>query len=268
MISLQKYAVYLLTSFFIIFTSCVTNTTNEAVLDFKTYTYNDKIHLFGNENYPSYDLDISISLPKDTVNFPELSKELTQTYFDSLYQPQTHIDNLLFLSAQIFTQGFKNLEDNFKKDSLDVDVSFNWQLISKNEIIYVNEEFVSFMNEFYSYSGGAHGNTERNYFVFDRKEKKLLSVSDFFADPFCDKLKELQIASLKKAGHNLDEFWLENLQCLGNFYILEAGMIFHYNQYEIASYATGPIDVFISFEEIMPLLKHPQKFKPISQISN
>jgi transposase len=104
--------------------------------------------------------------------------------------------------------------------------------------------------------------------TFSDDRKKLLSVSDFFADPFCDKLKELQIASLKKAGHNLDEFWLENLQCLGNFYILEAGMIFHYNQYEIASYATGPIDVFISFEEIMPLLKHPQKFKPISQISN
>jgi hypothetical protein len=52
----------------------------------------------------------------------------------------------------------------------------------------------------------------------------------------------------------MDDLYADGYRCDANFYLSEKGIVFHYDQYEIASYADGPIDVVIPFEDIKPFL--------------
>ena len=55
--------------------------------------------------------------------------------------------------------------------------------------------------------------------------------------------------SLKDAG-----FFTDPVKPTDNFYITGEGIGFFYNQYDIAPYASGSIDVFIPFRELKDVL--------------
>lgn len=254
----------IITSFLFIvfvFSSCSTEKQKAPELTFETHKFSDKIFLFGNENYPSCDLDISLMAPKDSVFYKDLETKMLQIYFDTLYQLNANIDDLLFINAQAFIDEFNKQEEFLMQDTMDMGASFNWQIIVQNDITFQSKRFLSFMKEIFTYTGGAHGNTNRFYFVYDLEKQKILESSELFLADKCDELKDLQKKSLEKAGHDISAFWLDGLKCNHNFYVVETGLVFHYDQYEIASYAAGPMDIFISFEDIEPFLQQPELFK-------
>ena len=55
--------------------------------------------------------------------------------------------------------------------------------------------------------------------------------------------------SLKDAG-----FFSDTVKATDNFYITHEGIGFFYNQYDIAPYASGCIDIFIPFPELKEVL--------------
>ncbi len=179
------------------------------------------------------------------------------TFFDSLYDQSQNLEELLYLSAQEYSHQFKEQEDYLSKDTMDIDASFNWQIILQNDIIYQGHGFISFLNEIFAYQGGAHGNTTRSYYTFDLENNQLLSASNFFLPNKCEDLIALQKNALEKAGQDLKDLWLDGLKCNDNFYLVETGIVFHYDQYEIASYAEGPMDIFLSSEEIKEFVQEP-----------
>lgn len=244
----------------ILFIAACNNETKRPELIFGKYQFSDKIHMMGNENYPAYQLDLTIELPLDTVFYKDLTVTMTKSYFDSLYQPSLTTDELLQLTAQTYEDEYKNLEEIFQSDTMEMGATFNWELIEKNEIILSNTYFVSFCNTLYAYTGGAHGNTNQSYYVYDFKFKKLLAMEDVFDTTKCNDIIELQKTELQNLGDNMADFWLEGLRCGENFYVVENGITFHYNQYEIASYASGPFDIFLSFDKIKPFLKDATMF--------
>jgi hypothetical protein len=250
---------------FLAMPSCTTDTKKAAEINFAEHKYADKIHLLDNENYPACDLDISFLAPQDTVLFKSLQESMMITFFDSLYNQSQNLEELLYLSAQDYSREFHKQEEYLSQDTMDLSATFNWQIILQNDIIYKGGGFISFLNELFAYQGGAHGNTNRNYYTFDLENNQLLSAANFFLPNKCEELKELQKQSLAKTDQELGDLWLEGLKCDDNFYLVESGIVFHYDQYEIASYAAGPIDVFISLEEIKPFLQQPELFERLEK---
>jgi len=244
----------------IILASCLNKNEKVPELSFETHKFSDKIHLYGNENYPSCDIDISVMTPEDSSYYKNLEENMLQVYFDTLYKINANIDDLLYLSAQSFFEDFKKNEEFIIQDTLEMGASLSWQIIIQNDIVYQDEHFVSFMKELYAYTGGAHGNTNMFYYVFDLDDKKLLNASDVFVTGECNALIELQKQSLNEIFEDTSGFWLDGLKCDSNFYLVENGFVFHYDQYEIASYAAGPIDIFLSFDEMEPFLQRPDHF--------
>lgn len=242
----------------IINTSCQRTEKLKSPDTFIEHRYEDKVHLLGNDNYPSIQLDIHLSLPEDSITFKELYRKMESCFFDSLYVQGLSTDSLLYILAQSYVTEYEKFQKDLAIDSIDLSGSFNWEIIIKNDIVYKNKNFLSFMIENYGYTGGAHGNTNRKYFVFDLVENKLLTATDVLDLSQCDAIIELQKASLQKAGEDLQNYWLDGLNCDNNFYLEETGLIFFYNQYEIASYAAGPMSIFISFDELKPYLRNQQ----------
>lgn len=112
------------------------------------------------------------------------------------------------------------------------------------KIVYADRDYLSFYTKEYSYLGGAHGNTAIRVGTISRATGRILKVGDFVADVKRAALKNaLYDGAVKALGGK------ENLQSgvevVENFYLAKDGLHFVYNEYEIACYAAGPVEVVI-----------------------
>lgn len=241
------------------FSSCNIENKNKAELLFESYKFSDKVYLFDNENYPSSQIDIRIDLPSDSVYYKVLSETILSEFFDSIYRPNLPVNDMLYKAFEHYSLEYKDMEEFYQEDSIDAGATYNWEIINQSVNEYKVGNFLTFMNEVYAYTGGAHGNTTRYYYVYDLNQNKVLKANEVFNLDKCNEILELQKKSLSEI-EDLENLWLDGLKCNDNFYVVESGFIFHYDQYEIAPYAAGPMDVFINFKDLEPYLLRPELF--------
>ncbi len=112
------------------------------------------------------------------------------------------------------------------------------------KIVYADAKYASFHSEEFSYLGGAHGYTRITVGTIDRATGRILRLADVVAEEKLDDLADLLRAEvIKKIGGE------ENLQGevkpIDNFYIDKDGLHFIFNQYEVACYAAGSIEIVV-----------------------
>ena len=118
----------------------------------------------------------------------------------------------------------------------------------RREMIYLDDSYLSYRIEEYWYRGGAHGSTKVSVGTLDRETGRQLTLNDVFGqDGLAPLESELRQAVVAKIGE-------ENIQSpvkpIENFYLADDGWHFVYNQYEIACYAIGAIDVVVPRQPI------------------
>ncbi|MEO8512321.1 MAG: RsiV family protein [Ignavibacteria bacterium] len=121
-----------------------------------------------------------------------------------------------------------------------------------------------------SYMGGAHPNSYLEYYNISKETGDTLSLKNLFAAGFEKKLGELIDAAFRKAnnlkpGDNLQDkggLFENKITYNYNWNVNKDGSLtFYYNQYEIAPYAAGPIEVTLTKEELAPLLSADSPLK-------
>ena len=121
-----------------------------------------------------------------------------------------------------------------------------------------------------SYLGGAHPNSYLQFYNISKETGDTLTLSNLFAPGFEKKLNYLIDTKFRKdnnlkPGDDLaDKGGLFENKIAFNYnytFTKEGGMTFYYNQYEIASYAQGPIEVTLSKDDIAPLLSQNSPLK-------
>ena len=130
---------------------------------------------------------------------------------------------------------------------------------------FVSDKLINVAFEGYEYTGGAHGNTVYETFVFDAATGQRLGLADFFTDKG-DYLNAIS----GYAAHEItmrdvsDADWIKsgtapdkaNFQF---FYWTKDGLTIIFPPYQVAAYAAGPQDVTIPFAELVPMLKSEAK---------
>ena len=111
-------------------------------------------------------------------------------------------------------------------------------------IVYADAQYLSFRCEDYSYTGGAHGNTTITVGTIDRKTGKVLKINDVFPPEGRDAMLKILREKAVKAIGGESELQSEPT-IIENFCLMKDGWHFIYNQYEIACYATGAVEVVI-----------------------
>ena len=118
----------------------------------------------------------------------------------------------------------------------------------KREMVYLDERYLSYRIEEYTYSGGAHGSTKVSVGTLDRETGRQLTLNDVFGK---DGLAALESELRKAVIAKIEE---ENIQSpvtpTENFYLASDGWHFVYNEYEIACYAIGAIEVVVPRQPI------------------
>lgn len=126
---------------------------------------------------------------------------------------------------------------------------------------FSSPSILSIKTDFYSFTGGAHGNGNQKFLNFDPLTGSLMSTSSIFKDKkeftdFAESVFRKEKGIPAGDPINSTGFWFENEK----FYLPESiGMseteiIIIYNPYEISSYADGAIEIRIPMDEAKPYL--------------
>jgi hypothetical protein len=148
-----------------------------------------------------------------------------------------------------------------KPDSSQEYFSQNYARTSEMQVLFNEKDLLSVGYTGYAYQGGAHGSHGTTLASYDLVTKKQLKLDDVFKPNY----KKTLTAALEKAlrkkynlnpKESLAQFLFDpTIATTENFAVTRKGILFDYPPYEIAAYAMGEIQLYVSFEELKTVLK-------------
>lgn len=274
----KSLAAFFLLGLFV--TSCHTGTKRFAENDIKIDSINVEktYHLLENPENPNCTLQINFVYPvkyADKEVLKKVQKQFVFSYFGENYEDLSP-EEAVAKYTEDYLNAYKDLETEFKKELAQQDETplgawFSYYEMSSDDIVYNQNNLLSYTVNFENYTGGAHGAHSFNNYVINLKNGNLITEEDIFVDNYQDELAKILIDHIAKQNsaenpkdlENIGFFSVEEIFPNGNFLIDEKGITYTFNEYEIAAYVVGATNVFLPYEEIQLLLK---KDSPISKL--
>ncbi|WP_298542207.1 DUF3298 and DUF4163 domain-containing protein [uncultured Aquimarina sp.] len=154
-------------------------------------------------------------------------------------------------ALQNFNTSYQEILKEFPEEIIPYEASIY------SDVSFQNSDILSIVIDSYLFTGGAHGSGNTRYLNMDLKtgklieNKKLLNNYDEFSS-FAEKAFRKTYEIPEDASINSTGFFFENETFIlpTNIGITDDHLILWYNQYEIASYAEGPIELKFNKKEV------------------
>lgn len=140
-----------------------------------------------------------------------------------------------------------------------------WRLERAVEVVYESDEVVTLHFSEFSFAGGAHPNQYDHFQSFIKQSGRRVQLNDLTPDRASwERLLDLAEEHFRYTFELLEE---ENLDEAGFFFddgrfhlseniaFTQYGLLIHFNSYEVAPYAIGPISIELSYDELEHLIK-------------
>lgn len=216
------------------------------------------------QSFNDCDMDSS-SCTSISFDFPQFS-DATGAIGDSL----NHLILSTFRNEELnindpdsVQKAFLSDYGKFLKEQKGYDIP--WKMEKSIEVLNQNKKWITLQVTLEGFTGGAHPNSEKYYWMLDKTDGHKLNLIDFFdstgilkltalGEPlFCAEKKIAPSQSLEAAG-----YWFPNnhFALNNNFYMNEEGITFYYNSYEVGPYANGPTSITIPASSVIKLMKN------------
>lgn len=246
----------LLISVGLFFVSC----TKQQPLVFSDVNYEKTSELHKDQGQAKVQIDLVLALSENAVS-DSINTTLYNFIESVVYLGEEKPD---FSSYEAMTSSFVASYEELKKEYPD---EVGWEANIKTKITFQTEKLLNIKVEYYMFTGGAHGYFGVKSLLFDLETGKSLTPHDLFSDN--EKLKLFAEQKFRKdfqIGENQpinatgfmfedDVFYLPE-----NVFFTEEGLLFHYNVYEISSYADGYQTFVIDYEQGDKFLR--KEYKP------
>ncbi len=166
--------------------------------------------------------------------------------------------NIRAITISEASEGFIKNYENDKKEFPDLSPYFAEISVTQSTS---TEKILSLQLQQYSFTGGAHGNGSTKFINFDPITGSIISNNSLMKDKkefthFVEVIFRKENNISPEESINSTGFWFENdkfslPEAIG---FTETSLIIIYNQYEIANYANGPIELTIPLEKAEPFL--------------
>lgn len=138
---------------------------------------------------------------------------------------------------------------------------FGWTTEVTGKIKHQSVQVINFEISHYTFTGGAHGYGALESLMIDPLTGKKIPNSKLFKDEnafrtFAEKIFRIKnkIPFGKSLNENMFMFENDKFQLPENYFFTDGGLLLYYNQYEIASYAQGPQQLLLTYQEANPFL--------------
>lgn len=162
-----------------------------------------------------------------------------------------------------FTAGYTELQEKFPEETAP------WEADIQGQVAYSSPLLLCISLEGYLFTGGAHGYSSLRYLNFDAENARELDPAELFVD--LQGFTSLAEAAFRKQYEvppsqdiNSTGFMFEDNQ----FSLPESigfgqeGVLLHYDPYEVASYADGPLSLSVPYSDAAPYLN--PEFSPVN----
>ena len=256
----------LLAAFFV--TSCK----QSGELRFDNISLEDKVYLFPDNDTtkPFAQVTIDYTYPDRFNNRDDLAR-LQEIFNGTFFNNQTYgpllPNDALNRYLEEYTKEYRELGNDYYEEmgNLEGDNQPSWywyQLNKSNEVLYHDDALLSYSVNHSTYTGGAHGSLQALYYTIDLNNLTTITEEDIFTpnyyhiltDKIIDNLMEKYEVNTPEELLNQGFFDITEIVPNGNFWINNEGIHYIYNQYEIAPYSMGPIEVTIPYEDIESII--------------
>ncbi|OED35195.1 hypothetical protein AB832_06390 [Flavobacteriaceae bacterium (ex Bugula neritina AB1)] len=157
-----------------------------------------------------------------------------------------------------FNLSYQQTKKEFPDEITPYEISINCHLS------FQNQEILSVLIESYIYTGGAHGNGNSTYLTIHAKTGKLIKPMSLFKNyneflNYSEKVFRQKHTIGDHKSINSTGFFFENDQFTlpANIGFTDRNVILFYNQYEISSYAEGPVELKLEKEKVSDFFSFP-----------
>ncbi len=273
---------FVLSGFLIVSCKPKTKEITKNNIEFDSILIDKTYHLLDNTDNPNCNLQIKFLYPVKLGNkdlLSDIQKIFVSTYFGDIYEelaPKEAADHY----ANQYIEDYKSLENDFKAELADaakgapISSWYSYYEMTSNEIDYNKADILSYSINFESYTGGAHGaHSEMNH-VINLKTGKLMTEEDIFIEDYQDSLAQLLVDKIAenndvqnpKELETIGFFSIDEIYPNGNFKVDDTGITYYFNEYEIAAYVVGIVNVPLTYDELRHILKENSPITPL--ISN
>jgi hypothetical protein len=154
-----------------------------------------------------------------------------------------------------FIQSYEKTQKEFPNDT------FGWEGEINGDVIYQSDSLLNIRIDHYTFTGGAHGYEGLQSLIFDPDTGKSISNDKLFKNKnafkafaekkFRAKYNIPESGSINATGFQFEE---DKFKLPRNIFYTDKGLLLHYNQYEAASYADGPKELFFPYTEVNEFL--------------
>ena len=252
---------------------CVTSCFKKSdEIKFDKLEFKEKVYLFpdNDSTKPFANVEIEYNYPKSFKSKEDLAR-LQQIFNGTFFNDESYDllspKDALNKYVEDYTEEYRELGNQYHEDmgNMDGDNQPSWywyQMAKTNEILFEDANILSYSVEHSDYTGGAHGSLNVLYFTINLTELTTITEEDIFKPNFHNELTAKIIKALMKdKGVNTAEellnegfFDINEIAPNNNFWINDKGVHYIYNQYEIAPYSMGPIEVTIPYEDIKSII--------------
>jgi hypothetical protein len=191
----------------------------------------------------------SQTIQKDTMGMKIINLEVNEWLRSNFYLNEND-----FKVKEMDTL-IKHYEDFLKAESEVIGFATNWEIQASADVAYSKNGLMTYELAVYSYTGGAHGNSNISFRNYDIISGKRLGLNDIFNDTIqLQKIMNEQFNSTMseeiKSEISVDEIPLTNNICFDN-----DTLEFYFNAYEIGPYSMGPVSLKILNKDLSSILK-------------
>ena len=218
---------------------------------------------------PFSDVRISFIYPtkfRDEESRARLEQIFKGTFFGDIVYDSMTPQEAMNQYIDIYSERYKSLSNLYYEEIArleDNSPSWYWYYMNlNNKILFQNDSILSYAVEYSDYEGGAHGSYNIMYTNIDLNELVTISEEDLFVPNYYNSLTDNIVKSLmKQYDAEIPDsllmrgfFTIDDIVPNNNFWLSDSGIHYSYNQYEIAPYSMGVIDVVVPYSEISDII--------------
>ncbi|MDD2327843.1 MAG: RsiV family protein [bacterium] len=244
---------------------------HHSLLRFDSVVVHEQIPLLSlnDSTLPFADLSLSFTYPahfRDASSLTRLQQIFTGTFFGDVRYDTLAPETAAILFAEAYRERYRSLTNSYYQDKAmlkgEMPVWYWYSLDIQNRLLHLSDSLLSYSVAYSDYEGGAHGSHRITYTNIDLNRLHTLTEEDLFLPGYYKPLTEKIVAQLMK-DHRVNEpdslltkgfFTIEDIVPNNNFWLSDNAIHYAYNQYEIAPYSMGVIDVTIPYSELAELL--------------
>jgi inhibitor of cysteine peptidase len=185
---------------------------------------------------------ISVQIPQlDSGLPPESMSRLNEVFRQVVFQQLQSFETVAFQTRLI--------------NSMPETIKSSLTFMAEYEVFRVDSQIISLTQRVYQYTGGAHGRTIQTGHTIDRMSGRHLNLPDLFVTGANYAERMNRFVREEGRARQLPMWDFKGIGAQSAFYLSDTGVVLFFQQYEIAPYSAGIIQMQVPYELLTDILQ-------------